>query len=186
MVYNYDDEQFEDVPSSKKWKQHVRICWSMSGRPCFFFFFLSSPFGGCYKWRLEALYIKRLEVATCRGCDSWNLRITPMFLLVFGKAKGHSKLQLNYHRTGKGASRFEIHFFDTTSGCFFLKAFSGWKELWWFFFTGWEYFLPEFCQMTSQEESSSFATSAWIPSWKTMSQIAYKTQSFWLHPFLRY
>ena len=126
--------------------------------------------GGCYKWRLEAFLLKRLQVATCRGCDSWNLRITPTFPLVFGKAKGHSKLQLNYHRTGKGASRSEIYFFDTTSGCF-LKAFSGWKELWWYFFTGLGVHSSRFCQMTSQEESSSFATSAWIPSsWKTKTR----------------
>ena len=137
MVYNYDDEQFEDVPSSKKWKQHVRIFLEHEWEALInFFSCLLLFFGGCYKWRLEAFLLKILEVATCRGCDSWNLRTTPTFRLVFGKAKGHSKLQLNYHRTGKGVSR---SVFDTTSGWknFFYKALSGWKKLWWYFFTGW-------------------------------------------------
>ena len=153
------------------------------------FFFLSSPFflvgatSGDWKhffwrfWRLRLVGVATPEI--------WGLHLR--FRLVFGKAKGHSKLQAEL-TTGRARAYLDLFLIQLLAGkTFFTKHLVDGKKLWWYFFTGWgSTFFQNFARWTSQEESSSFATSAWIPSWKTMAQIAYKTQSFWLHPFLKY
>lgn len=85
----------------------------------FSFFFL----GGCYKWRLEAFLLYK-EIG---GWDLSGLRLlksedyTYVSLGVW-ESKGAFKATAELPQDGKGVSRSEIYFFDTTSGCFFKST----------------------------------------------------------------
>lgn len=120
----------------------------------FFWWVLQVEIGGC---DLSGLRILKSEDYTYVSLGVWE-------------SKEAFKATAELPQDGfQGASRSEIHIFvDTTSAWknnFFKKAFSDWKELPGDFFSqGWEDEIFQIgSQMTCQEESSSFATSAWIP-----------------------